>query len=241
MNSDKKLVICCQIHIEHIGEMLDFCPPNMVRITGEYCPDVEEVCLKWIDKDHLRCEEFKQPSKCLSKNRKHMDFCMSKFEYPGVEGSYPLVDIDYFQAKKLAEDEGHRLCTKEEFNFACEGEDIHPYGYGDGFHRDANICNIDKPWVDYNKFPRSSWRDVSGGLNKSIPSDSNSLCKSWAGVYNINGNVDEILDSENSKNVILSGGYWSTIRSRCRPITNSHNKWFSFYQVGMRTCTNTVK
>lgn len=221
------------------------CPAEMVEVRGDYCPTVEQKCLKWLDEDQspeanggigpMRCAEFEQPSKCLSSQRVHMHFCMSKFEYPGTEGSYPIVDLNYYQAKKIAADRGYRLPTKAEFNFACEGPDMHPYGYGDGFHRDATICNIDKPWVDYNKYPRSTWNDhVDGGLNQSIRSDGNSKCKSWSGVINLNGNVDEILDSEFSKNVILSGGYWSVVRNRCRPLTDSHSKEFSFYQISFR-------
>lgn len=225
---------------------LNNCPTDMVEVEGNYCPNVEETCLKWLDTDQsptanggigpMRCAEFKKPSRCLSSHRKHLHFCMDKFEYPNKEGTYPIVGMNYFEAKKIAAEENRRLCTKEEFNFACEGEDIRPYGYGDGFHRDANACNIDKPWIDYNKFPRSSWNDIDGGLYQGVKSDSNSMCKSWSNIINLNGNIDEILDSENSDNVILSGGYWSVVRARCRPITNSHGKNFSFYQIGMRTC-----
>ena len=224
------------------------CPSDMIEVQGDYCPNVVQDCLRWLDKDQspsanggigpMQCAEFKQPTECLSKNRIRMHFCMSKFEYPGTENSYPLVGIDYYEAKALAEQNGHRLCSKEEFNFACEGEGMHPYGYGDGFHRDSSICNIDKPWLDYTKYPKSSWNDHNGGLNQSVVSDSTSECKSVFGVYNLNGNVDEILDSEHSKNVILSGGYWSVVRSRCRPITDAHNKYFAFYQVGFRMCDN---
>jgi formylglycine-generating enzyme len=223
------------------------CPEGMKRVSGWYCPEVEEICLHWLDADQsstansgigpLRCGEFKYPTKCLSAKRKYLDFCMSEFEYPGVD-TYPIVGIDYFQAKEIAKKDGNRLCTKEEFNFACEGEDIHPYGYGEGYSRDdGTTCNIDKPWIDYTKFPQSSWNNVDGGLYQGVKSDPNTKCRSWAGIANINGNVDEILDSEDSDGVVLSGGYWSVVRSRCRPKTEHvHNKWFSFYQVGMREC-----
>lgn len=226
------------------------CPLDMVEVEGDYCPDVSQKCLRWLDTDTsptahggigpMQCAEFEKPSKCLSSARIHKHFCMDKFEYPG-EGTYPLVDIDYSQAKSMAKSNGKRLCTKDEFNFACEGEEMHPYGYGDGFHRDATVCNIDKPWRDYNQFPRSTWNDHDGGLNQSVKSDSNSKCKSVFGVFNLNGNVDEILDSEHSKNVILSGGYWSVVRNRCRPMTDSHDKSFSFYQVGFRGCFSISK
>jgi hypothetical protein len=211
------------------------CSEGMVEIAGEYCPVVQENCIRWLD--HLRCAEFQKPSQCLS-TRTHLHYCMSRFEYPGQEGSFPLVGKDYYQAKKIAEDEGHRLCSIEEFNFACEGEDIKPYGYGDGYHRDASMCNIDKPWIDYSLFSPEDWNDHEMGLYQGVKSDSNSSCKSWAGVYNLNGNVDEILDSEKVDHVILSGGYWSVVRNRCRPKTVAHDKLFSFYNSGFRLCDN---
>jgi formylglycine-generating enzyme required for sulfatase activity len=210
------------------------CPEGMVEIEGDYCPTVIQTCLRWID--HLRCAEFAKPSQCMSK-RKHLHYCMSKFEYPG-EGAYPIVGMDYYQAKAIAEKEGNRLCTEEEFNFACEGETMHPYGYGDGFHRDNQICNIDKRWIDYSLFSREDWNDQEMGLYQGVISDGKSLCRSVFGVYNLNGNVDEILDSEKHDNVVLSGGYWSTVRNRCRPKTIAHNKLFSFYNVGTRMCSD---
>src|ERR1019366_6123515 len=218
----------------------------MIEVDGNYCPNVSETCLDWIDKDatsksnsgigHLRCAEFKNPSICLSPTRKHLHFLMAKFEYPGIEGSYPLVGVNYYQAKSMAEKDGKRLCTEEEFNFACEGEDIHPYGYGDGFHRDATICNIDKPWVNFNNFSTSTWNDVGGGIYQAVKSLSDSKCGNL--IKHLNGNLDELLDSEHSKNEVLSGGYWGPVRDRCRSKTRAHGKGFSFYQIGFRECSD---
>ena len=235
------------INTSEAGAPNAHCPAEMEEVRGSYCPNVVQNCLRWLDADTrpeanggigpMRCAEFEKPTKCIG-DRTYMHFCMSKFEYPGTEGSYPRVGINYYEAKRIAETNGYRLCSKDEFNFACEGEEAHPYGYGDGFHRDAEICNIDKPWTDYNKFPPSSWNDRDAGLYQGVPSTSSSKCKSVFGIYNLNGNVDEILDSEGHKNVILSGGYWSVVRARCRPLTTSHSKDFSFYQIGFRFCSN---
>ena len=48
---------------------------------------------------------------------------------------------------------------------------------------------------------------------------------------NKNGKVDD-----KPYKSTLKGGYWGPIRARCRPITSTHNEWFSFYQVGFRCC-----
>lgn len=225
------------------------CPDKMERISGWYCPSVYQRCLRWLDKDQrpeanggegpLRCAEFEKPSKCLSPKKIYLDFCMSKFEYPGTEGSFPLVGINYFEAKALAKKDNNRLCTVAEWNFAGEGEDMKPYPYLDGFKRKCGNdgCNCDKEWRDFNKYSPSTWNDhIEGELNQSIRSDSNSQCHSEFNIYNLAGNVDEILDSENSKNVILTGGYFGPVRDRVRPKTTSHSKYLQFYQIGFREC-----
>lgn len=232
-----------------INEIQSLCPNDMVDVEGDYCSEVEETCLSWLDKDKssqanggigpMRCEIFKKPTICLSTTLKHLHYCIDRFEYPNKEGEYPIVGMDYYQAKKLASDNHKRLCKVDEWNFAGEGNDhgdIKPYPYSDGYHRDCNICNCDKPWVDYTKFSSSVWNDHASELIKSVKADSNSQCKSWSGTYNQAGNVDEILDSEQSINVILSGGYWSVVRARVRPKTTVHSKYHSLYQLGTRFC-----
>jgi len=205
------------------------CPKDMIEIEGEYCPVVEEICEKWID--DLRCEKFKYPTKCLSKTI-HKHFCIDKFEWPNKEDSYPEIGFTWYGAKERCESVGKRLCEEDEWNFACEGPEINPYAYG--YERDGNICNVDKPWRDYSKVQRKDWDQ----LYQAVASDSNSSCKSWAGVINMNGNVDEIINApagSKFKNE-STGGYFGPIRGRCRPKTTVHNESFSFYQLGTRCC-----
>lgn len=208
------------------------CPNGMIEVEGQYCPTVRQDCLKWID--DMRCAEFKKPSICLSA-RQHKHFCMDKFEWPNVEGSFPQIGMTGFQAEKMCRDQGKRLCSESEFNFACEGEDMLPYTYG--YVRDASSCNIDKQWRDYTKYSRSQWDK----LYQAVASDSKSKCVSPFGIYNLNGNVDEWVGSESPMGyrIVLKSGYFGPIRARCRPSTRSHNpQTFSFYQIGFRCCKN---
>lgn len=206
------------------------CPKDMVQVKGKYCPAVEEVCEKWID--DLRCAKFTYPTKCLSTQKINLNYCMDHFEWPNQEGTKPEIGFDWYGAKARCEGVGKRLCEEDEWNFACEGEDILPYAYG--YQRDATICNVDKPWIDYSKYPMSEWNKLYQG----IASDSHSLCKSWAGVFNMNGNVDEIINAPkgNKFKNESTGGYWGPIRGRCRPKTTAHSENFSFYQTGTRCC-----
>ena len=50
----------------------------------------------------------------------------------------------WVQAGEMCAAEGKRLCTEDEFNFACEGPEMRPYVYG--YDRDEATCNIDKPY-----------------------------------------------------------------------------------------------
>lgn len=212
--------------------IMSSCPDGMVQVKGNYCPVVEEVCEKWID--DLRCAKFKSPTKCLSPKRVALNYCMDVFEWPNKEGSLPEIGFDWYGAKARCEGVGKRLCEEDEWNFACEGEDIQPYAYG--YQRDASVCNVDKPWLDYTKYPRTEWFKLYQG----VASDSKSPCKSWAGVINMNGNVDEIINAPkgNQFKNESTGGYWGPIRGRCRPKTTAHDEHFGFYQTSTRCCSS---
>jgi sulfatase modifying factor 1 len=224
------------------------CPEDMVEVEGDYCPQVSEVCLRWLDKNTavsangglgpLRCAEFEYPTKCLSKKRQRLHFCIDRLEFPNIEGSFPEVGFDWYGAKDRCASVGKRLCEENEWNFAAEGPDVNPYITG--YTRPVNECNIDKPWIDYTKYKRSEWWMIYQGVR----SDSNSKCKSVFGVIDLNGNIDEIINRPNGKTPYrneLTGGYWSVMRGRVRPKTKVHSDLFSDYQLGTRCCSNINK
>jgi formylglycine-generating enzyme required for sulfatase activity len=118
-----------------------------------------------------------------------------------------------------------------------------PYPYG--LDRDPGACNIDRP-VTMPDLPAFSdpWK-ISAEverLDRRLPSGALPRRVSPFGVRDMTGNVDEWVENRNGKlddkpfRSSLKGGYWGPIRARCRPITSSHNEWFSFYQVGFRCC-----
>lgn len=227
------------------------CPSeSMVFIDGDYCPSVEQKCLRWLDVDKspeanfgigpLRCAEFQKPSVCKSQTREHKTFCIDAYEYPNKKDEYPLVTIDWYSAQKKCEAEGKRLCTAKEWTFACEGESMKPYPYGDGYNRDEKVCDQEHDSMDPSK-PRSEWPKY----NYSHRSGSMSECKSEYNVFDMTANVDEWVLNEGGKKdgdpyfSGLKGGYWSyKIRSRCRPMTTVHSPGHSFYQQGFRCCSN---
>jgi formylglycine-generating enzyme required for sulfatase activity len=66
-------------------------------------------------------------------------------------------------------------------------------------------------------------------------------CVSWAGVYDLNGNVNEWVVRPGQKppeRSGLKGGWWGPIRSRCRPTTTFHKEDDYGYEVGFRCCAD---
>jgi hypothetical protein len=243
------------------------CPADMVLVDGEYCPDVLQKCLeeheeyekdearkkakraKGEDPGHStvseRCLRYEEPTKCLSKKRVPMRFCMDRYEYPNKKGEIPALLISWTDAKKVCEGLGKRLCGEDEFNFACEGEAMLPYTYG--YVRDPNICSIDKP---YRKRERKLYKyercmkDPAckaelEKLDQRLPAGSLPKCVSPFGVYDLNGNINEWVVRPNQKypdRSGLKGGWWGPVRGRCRPTVGFHKEEDYGYEEGFRCC-----
>ncbi len=245
------------------------CPADMMTIDGDYCTDVQETCLVWVDAhgktskaaipddhDSGRCGVFKQPTVCRGA-KVHKHFCIDKYEYPNVAGERPQTWMTWYDVKNACESKGKRLCEKSEWTFACEGPDMQPLPYGDGYHRDSTACNIDNPVPSSIKhLLKVSRRDSPEGKildSLLIPAGSNPRCVSPFGVFDMVGNVDEFINNpaghhwksknENHGKVdrgpFISGlvsGHVFGVRNACRPMTPGHNESFSWYETGGRCC-----
>jgi len=220
------------------------CPDDMVTIDGQFCPAVIQECLRWIDKGHMNksgvvdpnmCEKFRYPSRCVSPLTMAMRFCIDRYEWPDVAGAVPQTRMSWVEAKSDCEAAGKRLCTDQEWTFACEGPGIKPYPYGDGYHRDAKACNADLvPWVN-------PWTSSFARLDRRSPSGAHPGCRSDFGAYDLVGNVDEwVLSPSGHMHRApwlsgLKGGHWVRgIQNQCRYMTDSHEPAFSFYVTGTR-------
>jgi formylglycine-generating enzyme required for sulfatase activity len=237
------------------------CGAGMVQVKGRMKMDpgknhfssetVEEMqkttCSKWLQKEYPeRCAEFDR-AKWLQISKelptKEMSFCIDRYEYPNQKGVYPWIMVSWYEAEDLCSEEGKRLCTEDEWTFACEGEEATPYPYG--YTRDATACVIDKTWRPYHESamrPRDG-QNAAAELDRlwqGVPSGSQPRCKSVFGVYDLTGNVDEWTRTvrEGERPSILKGGYWGPVRTRCRPATRSHDENHIFYQQGTRCCAD---
>ncbi|MCK6536766.1 MAG: SUMF1/EgtB/PvdO family nonheme iron enzyme [Polyangiaceae bacterium] len=218
------------------------CGSEMLLVDGIYCPYVGHRCVEWIEESRDRCRRYDEKILCEG-TKVSKRFCIDRYEYPNQAGAYPAVMTSWVEAEQACLAEGKRLCTEDEWTFACEGETRVPYPYG--FERKSDACNIDRTYRDPDFSAFSHDRLISeevSRLDQRVPSGSMAGCVSPFGVHDMTGNVDEWVLNEAPKTdkgedvSSLKGGYWGPIRARCRPVTSSHNRWFRFYQVGFRCC-----
>jgi sulfatase modifying factor 1 len=223
----------------------DSCPPDMVEVEGDYCPLVQQKCLRWVDHwTKLQCAEFeKNPQSTCALKTQHKHFCIDRYEWPNQLGATPTFMASWNEAKASCEAAGKRLCGDTEWTLACEGPQRQPYPYGDGYERDAEACNIDKPYVWPHAdriFNARTEDDELSRLDQREPSGSRPACVSPYGVHDMVGNVDEwvvnVSQFGHPHESALKGGYWGPVRTRCRPMTTEHPETFRYYQTGFRCC-----
>ncbi len=228
------------------------CPAGMVEVEGQMKQSALldalqlQTCTDWID--------HKWPERCAAYDRdawlslsadlptKTMRFCMDRFEYPNRKGENPIVMVTWYEAKNSCRAQGKRLCSEDEWTFACEGEEAQPYPTG--YTRDTSECVMDEPWdmpAEGSLLPRQApragrevarlWHAEASGGERS--------CKSPFGVYDMTGNIDEwTRSSQAGRPSILKGGYFGPVRTRCRPSTRAHGEGHVYYQQGFRCCAN---
>jgi formylglycine-generating enzyme required for sulfatase activity len=181
-----------------------------------------------------------------------MDYCIDRYEYPNEKGAHPVWMLNWYQAQATCEAHGKRLCWASEWTAACEGPDHTPFPYG--WERDHDACNMDNFYIGPRKpQPRAQFLFYSKNreladeelarLDQSVASGSMETCASGFGVYDMTGNFDEWVVSdqpprEKSKWAGLKGGAWGHVRSQCRPMTFSHEPEFTYYFVGFRCCAD---
>jgi formylglycine-generating enzyme len=215
------------------------CPADMLEVDGDYCPALEQRCLRWLDPDtKLRCAEFDRTGRCQTKTV-HKHFCIDKYEYPNRAGEKPVVMQTWYEAGAACKKRGKRLCRDSEWTLACEGAERTPYPYG--YARNTQACNIDQPRINPNEKALGNplTRDAEvARLDLRAASGAYAACVSPYGVHDMAGNVDEWVVNESGTPYQSGskGGYWGPVRTRCRPMTVAHYELFSFYQLGFRCC-----
>lgn len=229
------------------------CPADMELIEGRYCLTPEQRCVDPPEGPNggkngaNHCLRYAEPATCFDDRRKPLRFCMDRFEWPNQKGAMPMVLVSWEDARQICASVDKRLCSEEEFNFACEGETMRPYVYG--FARDTSRCNFDKPYRE-RTFTFLSWGfcladpdclDAFTAIDQRMPSGSMEGCRSDHGVFDLNGNVNEwviIPNNRAPRRSGIKGGWWGPVRNRCRPTVTFHDEGDFGYEVGFRCCAD---
>jgi hypothetical protein len=226
------------------------CSAGMVEVKGlmrvTAIGDVlqKTTCTNWISRTFPeRCASFDKEKWAKIRDAlptRAMHFCMDRFEYPNRKGEYPVVYVNLPEAQELCRAQSKRLCTEDEWTFACEGEEARPYPYG--FERDKDACITDRAWRPYDPSAYGKKETLVRELDhlwQGVPSGSQPRCRSPFGIYDMTGNIDEWTRSSiPGRPSILKGGYWGPVRTRCRPSTRAHGEAHVFYQQGLRCCSD---
>jgi formylglycine-generating enzyme len=221
------------------------CPDDMAYVEVAYCDTVQLRCLRdeYEKSNHLTiCHEFAPGQTCTSEPRT-MRFCVDRYEYPNVKGGHPPVQVSAYDGAAMCAEKGKRLCRESEWTAACEGPEKLPFPYG--LERSGTMCNIDNryiaPSLKRAYSANAAEQDAElRRLDQSVPSGSMETCKSGFGVYDLTGNFDEWVLSDDARGksgwAALKGGAWGHVRNACRPVTTSHPPQFTYYFISFRCC-----
>jgi len=156
------------------------------------------------------------------------EFCIDKYEYPGTYGVIPTSRISWYDAKKICEAAGKRLCSEEEWERACKSARELKFPYGNKW--DGNACNTE----DGNGNDRSV--SSSGVWHR---------CKSEEGVFDMSGNLREWTNAKFSATVgdmVVKGGSYTKPdwAARCAVRYNMGKDAYDS-ETGVRCCRGVLK
>ncbi len=127
--------------------------------------------------------------------------CIDVFEFPNRVCELPFVWGTPAEADQLCRSEGKRLCSQNEWTLACAGDPAggpdREYAYGDAL--DLNVCNTSKPhpfgpdgetWLCSPRSAKTAWDTCA---TETEPSGAFPGCRSRFGVFDLHGNVAEIM------------------------------------------------
>jgi hypothetical protein len=135
--------------------------------------------------------------------------CIDKYEYPNVAGTVPMGNVSFADAQRTCKTAGKRLCTVEEWQWACSGVEGYTYPYG--WAMDKKICNTE-------------------GISKLEPSGNRFHCYGKFGVFDMVGNIFEwVADKDNAP--MLMGGPYSKCQTASPGVGGEAKP-----QTGLRCC-----
>ena len=167
------------------GELI--CPEGMTSISGVFCADLYEAS---------------RPDATASSCGSDSSVATSR---AGVLPWYSSNswEMDRTIAASACQAAGKRLCTAQEWQVVCGGVDDLNYCYGDLY--DPTICNGIDTYCECGPYPHCY--DDCGSSFHAMPTGAFPGCTNAFGIYDINGNVWEIVASDDGLDHYRGGAY----------------------------------
>ncbi len=163
------------------------CPDDMVSVCGTFCIDVWEASRPDATADN--------PGTDTSMATSRPDVL------PWATGSPDTMNQQVAGAACAAA--GKRLCATWEWRLTCRGPDDLDYCYGDAY--DPVTCNGIDTFCDCEPYPHCN--DDCGSDRHVTPTGSFADCTNGWGIYDINGNVWELVASDDGLDHYRGGAY----------------------------------
>lgn len=238
------------------------CPGEMVDVRGRFCIDRYEAML--VDqKQGRRLSPYYHPTRAQTaasfKDWSRSapvqgllappppDFQLSEDFEPRAESRVSVTPSGYLSgnlAEVACRNAGKRLCTIEEWVFACRGEGDHKFPYGD--HYEEGRCNVFREahpgqilHHDMSTGHLDPRLNLVNGPNGPLLRNTGATasCKSaWGGdaVFDMVGNLDEWVNAP--VGAFLGGFYARSTREGCDSKVSSHPRAYFDYSLGVRCC-----
>lgn len=211
------------------------CPDDMVLIPAN--PDLGIDCPFCIDK-----YEASRPDATAENQGSDNSLAVSR---PGVIPRYvnPMTEAVFDEMKAAAAAAGKRLCTAAEWTAACSGNSGLTYAFGNTF--DPLTCNcIDSFCAGYCADTGIPAGECDTGTNCGstyicyhvVPTGEFTACNSAQGVFDLNGNVWEIvISSTDPRGYEIRGGAYNDSNAASRLRCDFNANWQMLY-AGFRCC-----
>ncbi len=138
---------------------------------------------------------------------KSATYCIDAFEFPNKPCELPFVWAAPTHAQAMCQIQGKRLCSEDEWNLACRADPAGGpdtlYAYGNDL--DLDVCNTNKPRGPDNKCSthdaQTTWATCGTDTE---PAGAFPKCRSRFGVFDMHGNVAEVMTRKDKDGTIVT-------------------------------------
>jgi protein-disulfide isomerase/peroxiredoxin len=146
--------------------------------------------------------------------------------------------VSWYGARSACEAAGKRLCTAQEWRFACTGAEPVD-GDASGSILDDFLEGRLYPYGDYH---RANWCYDGGSRerSKARPTGRMPGCRSPEGLYDLTGNVAEWVGSQSDDATLMGGHFYLGDKAHCGAVYDVFGAGLSNPTTGFRCCSDTA-